>query len=48
MRDEADAAGTYPAKMGRAVELYRDHGFREIGAYYDNPHEGVLFMEAEL
>ncbi len=39
---------TYPAKMARAVQLYRAYGFREIEAYYDNPYDGVLFMEAEL
>jgi GNAT superfamily N-acetyltransferase len=39
---------TYPAKMAKAVELYRSHGFTEISPYYDNPHEGVLFMELAL
>jgi len=39
---------TYPAKMGKAVELYRLYGFVEIPAYYNNPHEGVLFMELQL
>ena len=39
---------TYPAKMGKAVSLYESHGFRTIEPYYDNPHEGVLFMELEL
>lgn len=39
---------TYPAKMGKAVDLYRSHGFFEISPYYDNPHEGVLFMELVL
>jgi len=39
---------TYPAKMGKAVELYRRYGFVEIPAYYNNPHEGVLFMELQL
>jgi len=53
--DEARDAGygkmrldTYPAKMGKAVDLYRSHGFHEIAPYYDNPHEGVLFMELVL
>jgi len=39
---------TYPAKMGKAVNLYESHGFRVIEPYYDNPHEGVLFMELTL
>jgi ribosomal protein S18 acetylase RimI-like enzyme len=39
---------TYPEKMGKAVDLYRSYGFEEIPAYYDNPHDGVLFMELSL
>lgn len=39
---------THPPKMGKAVDLYRSHGFVEIAPYYDNPHEGVLFMEIAL
>jgi GNAT superfamily N-acetyltransferase len=39
---------TYPAKMGKAVKLYESYGFVQIPPYYDNPHHGVLFMEAEL
>lgn len=39
---------TYPPKMGKAVSLYESHGFRAIDAYYDNPHDGVLFMELNL
>ena len=39
---------TYPAKMGKAVDLYRSYGFREIAPYYNNPYEGVLFMELDL
>ena len=39
---------TYPAKMGKAVGLYRQYGFIEIPAYYNNPYEGVLFMELQL
>lgn len=39
---------TYPPKMGKAVRIYESHGFIEIPPYYDNPHEGVLFMELEL
>ena len=39
---------TYPPKMGKAVNLYEAHGFYEIPAYYDNPHDGVLYMEKTL
>ena len=39
---------THPEKMGKAVELYRSHGFVEIPPYYENPHNGVLFMELAL
>ena len=39
---------TYPPKMGNAVSLYEAHGFHEIPAYYDNPHDGVLYMEKTL
>ncbi len=39
---------TFPPKMGKAVKLYESHGFRAIPPYYDNPHDGVLFMELDL
>ncbi len=39
---------TYPPKMSKAVSLYEAHGFYAILPYYDNPHEGVLFMEKML
>ena len=39
---------TYPPKMGKAVSIYKAHGFRHIEPYYVNPHEGVLFMELTL
>ena len=39
---------THPPKMGKAVDLYRSLGFREIAPYYNNPHEAVLFMELDL
>ena len=53
--DEAKAIGyqrmrldTHPPKMGKAVNIYKAHGFNEIQPYYDNPHKGVLFMEKIL
>jgi carbonic anhydrase len=39
---------TYPAKMEKAVDLYRSYGFHKIPPYYENPHDGVLFMELDL
>lgn len=39
---------TFPPKMGKAVKIYESHGFRPIEPYYDNPHDGVLFMELDL
>jgi putative acetyltransferase len=39
---------TFPPKMGKAVKLYESHGFVEIPPYYENPHDGVLFMDLAL
>jgi ribosomal protein S18 acetylase RimI-like enzyme len=39
---------TFPPKMGKAVKLYESHGFYPIEPYYQNPHDGVLFMELNL
>ena len=39
---------TFTQKMERAGQLYESYGFREIPPYYDNPNDGVLFMELEL
>jgi putative acetyltransferase len=39
---------TYPAKMARAVGLYGTYGFRVIEPYYNNPYQGVMFMELVL
>lgn len=39
---------TFPPKMGKAVSLYESHGFHSIPSYYDNPNDGVLFMQLEL
>lgn len=53
--DDARAIGyaamrldTFPPKMGKAVQLYESYGFHEIPPYYNNPNEGVLFMELRL
>lgn len=53
--DEAKAIGyskmrldTDPSIMGKAVKLYESHGFRQIEPYYENPHDGILFMELTL
>lgn len=39
---------TVPGKMGRAIALYRQLGFREIAPYYGTPVEHTLFMELTL
>lgn len=39
---------TFPPKMGKAVKLYESHGFYEIPPYYENPYNGVLFMQLDL
>ena len=39
---------TFPRKMGKAVSLYESHGFRQIPPYYENPYDGVMFMELDL
>jgi len=39
---------TLPSKMAEAIRVYRWLGFREIGPYYSNPFDGVLFMELSL
>ena len=39
---------TFPTKMGKAVQLYESYGFSEIPPYYNNPNDGVLFMELQL
>ncbi len=39
---------TVVSVMGRAVELYRALGFREIPPYRENPIPSALYMEIEL
>jgi putative acetyltransferase len=39
---------TVPSVMGKAVELYRQLGFREIEPYVFNPIEGAIYLELEL
>lgn len=39
---------TLPSRMGKAVELYRSYGFYPIPPYYENPYEGVAYMELDL
>jgi len=34
--------------LAPAIALYQSMGFRKIPAYYDNPNEGVVFMEVDL
>ncbi len=53
--EEARSAGyermrldTIPARMGRAVDLYRALGFVETAPYYHSPVEGTLYMELRL
>lgn len=36
------------ASLRAAFALYKKLGFREIGAYYQTPLEGTVFMELEL
>lgn len=39
---------TFPAKMGKAVNLYESYGFYTIEPYYHNPYGETLFMEKDL
>jgi len=39
---------TVSGKMDRAIELYRQLGFREINPYYGSPVQGTVFMELPL
>ena len=35
-------------KLRPAVHLYEQYGFKNISAYYNNPLQGVVYMEKEL
>jgi ribosomal protein S18 acetylase RimI-like enzyme len=35
-------------KLESAVHLYKQYGFQNISAYYNNPLPGVIYMEKEL
>jgi GNAT superfamily N-acetyltransferase len=37
-----------PGKMDAAISLYREFGFKDIPAYYENPLEGVVYLERSL
>ena len=39
---------TLPGKMDAAISLYRELGFEDIPAYYDNPLEGAMYLERTL
>lgn len=39
---------TIPTEMGKAVEIYRKLGFREITPYRMNPIAGAKYMELDL
>lgn len=39
---------TIEEKMGKAVDIYKECGFVEIEAYYDNPNPHTLYMELDL
>ena len=35
-------------RLQGAIQLYKKHGFVEVGAYYANPLPGVVYMEKNL
>jgi ribosomal protein S18 acetylase RimI-like enzyme len=34
--------------METALKIYYKHGFHEIEAYYNNPYDGVIYLEKTL
>ena len=47
LRYDAVVLDTLPG-MERARALYREYGFRETEAYYDNPIPGVTYLRCDL
>lgn len=35
-------------KLGTAIRIYEQYGFKNISPYYNNPLKGVVYMEKEL
>ena len=39
---------TLPDRMGQALRMYKDMGFKDINPYYENPVAGACFMELQI